>query len=69
MYPVPAYAALDKGYDLTLISDAHTTGDIILENAETIKALDIIREFNIVLAGVRYPGRTSRVISLEELDF
>ena len=64
-----AHAALDKGYDLTLISDAHTTGDIVLENGETIKALDIIREFNIVIAGVRYPGRTSQVISVEDLTF
>jgi nicotinamidase-related amidase len=64
-----AYAALDKGYDLTLISDAHTTGDIDLENGETIRALDIIREFNIVMANIRYPGRTNRVISVEELVF
>lgn len=64
-----AYAALDKGYDLTLISDAHTTGDIVLDDGETIRALDIIREFNIVLAGVHYPGRTSRVISADDLEF
>lgn len=64
-----AYAALDKGYDLTLISDAHTTGDIILENGEMIKALDIIREFNIIIAGVRYPGRTNQVTSAQDLVF
>ena len=64
-----AYAILDKGYDLTLISDAHTTGDIVLENGETIKALDIIREFNIVIAAVHYPGRTSRVIDAKDLVF
>lgn len=64
-----AYTALDRGYDLTLISDAHTTGDIILENGEIIKALDIIREFNIVIAGVRYPGRTNQVTRAQDLVF
>jgi nicotinamidase-related amidase len=64
-----AYAALEKGYDLTLIEDAHTTGDITPENGETIRALDIIREFNIVMSIIRYPGRTSRVVSVEDLDF
>ncbi len=64
-----AYAALDNGYDLTLISDAHTTGDIVLENGEMIKALDIIREFNIIMAGVRYPGRTNQVTRAQDLIF
>ena len=64
-----AYAALDKGYDLTLIKDAHTTGDIVLGDNDTIKASDIVRGFNIVLAGIRYPGRTIHVISVSDLSF
>jgi nicotinamidase-related amidase len=64
-----AFSALDKGYDLTLIKDAHTTGDITLENGDTIRALDIVREFNITMNIVRYPGRISRAISVENLDF
>lgn len=64
-----AYAALDKGYDLTLIEDAHTTGDIELDDGGIIRAEDIINEFNLVTNWVRYPGRTNRVISVDELDF
>ncbi|QRN82274.1 isochorismatase family protein [Chloroflexota bacterium] len=64
-----AYAALDKGYDLTLIEDAHTTDDFELDNGETIKATQIIQAFNITIGGLRYPGRTNRVISVDELAF
>ena len=33
-----AYGALDRGYDLTLIKDAHTTGTLELENGIIIEA-------------------------------
>jgi nicotinamidase-related amidase len=64
-----AYAALDRGYDLTLISDAHTTEDIELGDDEVVKALDIIRDLNVVMAWVSYPDRTNRAVPVEELDF
>lgn len=64
-----AYAALDKGYDLTLIENAHTTGDIELDDGGIIRAEDIINEFNLVTSWLHYPGRTNRVISAEELAF
>ena len=64
-----AYAALERGYDLTLIADAHTTEDIDLDDGEIIKASDIVQEFNTVTNWVRYPGRTNRVVNVNELDF
>ena len=64
-----AYGALDRGYDLTLIQDAHTTGTIDLENGARIEAANIIHELNIAMTWVSYPGRTSRTATAEEVDF
>lgn len=64
-----AYAALDRGYDLTVLEDAHTTGDTELDNGEMVKASDIVAEFNIVMRWVSYPDRNNRVLTVDELDF
>jgi nicotinamidase-related amidase len=64
-----AYGALDRGYDLTLIKDGHTTETIELENGIRIEAADIIRELNIVMTWLSYPGRKNSTASVEELDF
>jgi nicotinamidase-related amidase len=63
-----AYGALDSGYDLTLISDAHTTGPTEFEDCVRIEASDIIRELNNSMAWISYPGRSNKVVSTEELD-
>jgi len=64
-----AYGALDRGYDLTLISDAHTTGTIELEGGAVIEAADIIRELNIGMTWVSYPGRTSGTVATAGVEF
>ena len=64
-----AYAALERGYDLTLIEDAHTTGTIELENGGKIDASNIIDELNIVMEWVSYPSRKNRTVSAHDLDF
>lgn len=64
-----AYGALDRGYDLTLIKDAHTTGTIELENGVRLEAANIIDELNIAMTWVSYPGRTSGTATAEEVDF
>jgi nicotinamidase-related amidase len=64
-----AYAALERGYDLTLIKDAHTTRTIELDNGAKIEAENIIDELNIVMEWVSYPGRKNRSISVADLDF
>jgi len=64
-----AYAALERGYDLTLVRDAHTTGTIELADGSKIMAADIVRDLNIVMNWVSYPGRANRSMAAEELDF
>lgn len=64
-----AYGALDRGYDLTLIGDAHTTGAIELDNGVRIEASNIIDDLNIGMTWVRYPGRTNSVAATEEVAF
>jgi nicotinamidase-related amidase len=64
-----AYGALDRGYDLTLIKDAHTTGTIELEDGDKIEAADIILELNIAMKWLSYPGRINGTASAEEIDF
>jgi len=64
-----AYGALERGYDLTLIKDAHTTETIELENGIRIEAANIIRELNIAMTWLSYPGRTNGTASVEDVDF
>ena len=64
-----AYGALDRGYDLTLLKDAHTTNTDHLEDGATIQAEDIIRDLNRVMAWISYPGRTSSTTAVEDVDF
>jgi len=52
-----AYAALERGYDLTLVSDAHTTETMKLESGVTIAAADVVQELNIAMTWLAYPGR------------
>jgi nicotinamidase-related amidase len=64
-----AYGALDRGYDLTLVKDAHTTGTMELDNGASIEAVNIIHELNIAMTWLSYPGRTNGTSSAEEVDF
>lgn len=64
-----AYGALDRGFDATLISDAHTTGPVELNGGSRIEAATIIEELNATLPWISYPGRTAAVVASEEVDF
>lgn len=64
-----AYGALDRGYDLTLIEDGHTTGAMELENGTRIEAANVIDELNTVMTWVSYPGRTNGTAKADEVDF
>ena len=64
-----AYGALDRGYDLTLVKGAHTTESMQLEGGVTIEAANVIRELNIAMAWLEYPGRKNGVASVDELNF
>jgi len=52
-----AYGALDRGYDLTLIADAHTTETMELDSGERIEAANVIHDLNIAMTWLSYPGR------------
>ena len=64
-----AYAALDRGYDLTLINDAHTTGTMELDDGTRIEAAHVVRELNIAMTWLGYPGRKNATAAAEEIDF
>jgi nicotinamidase-related amidase len=64
-----AYGALDRGYDLMLVEDAHTTTTMPLENGGAIDAETVVREFNISMTWVRYPGRSNGTVKTEDVDF
>lgn len=64
-----AYGALDRGYDLTLIGDAHTTGTMELDDGTKIEASNVIDELNVCMNWVAYPGRTNGTATAEKVDF
>ncbi len=64
-----AYGALERGYDLTLVRDAHTTETLELEHGVRIEAEDIIRELNVAMTWLSYPGRTNGTAPAEGVDF
>lgn len=64
-----AYAALDRGYDLTLIQDAHTTEPIDLGDGNSIAAASIITDLNIAMKYLSYPGRRNSIASSGEVVF
>ena len=62
-----AYAALERGYDLTLIEDAHSTVDMPVSSELTIPAANIVAELNTTLKWLSYPGRRNSVQKLSEV--
>lgn len=64
-----AYGALERGYDLSLIGDAHIAKTMSMGNGEAVEAKDIVREFNVVMQWVAYPGRKNRVVTAVEMAF
>jgi len=64
-----AYAALDRGYDLTLLKDAHTTSSIDLGNGSKVEASGIVTDLNVTMKWISYPGRKSGTADTEEMDF
>lgn len=64
-----AYGALERGYDLTLIQDAHTTGTMEVGIGGRIEAANVIDELNIAMTWLKYPGRANGTATAEEIDF
>lgn len=64
-----AYGALERGYDLTLIQDAHTTETMVLDDGVRIEASSVIQELNVAITWLSYPGRTNGTATAEQVDF
>ena len=64
-----AYAALDRGYDLTLVEDAHTTDSMQLASGRMIEAEIVIQELNIAMKWLEYPGLRNDTASADDIRF
>jgi nicotinamidase-related amidase len=64
-----AYGALDRGYDLTLVKDAHTTGDTELEGGFKLVAEQLVQDLNLVMRWISYPGRQSGTALADDVVF
>lgn len=64
-----AYGALDRGYDLMLVKDAHTTASVEFENGFKIEAEKIVQELNLVMRWITYPGRSCGTATADEVPF
>ena len=63
-----SHTALDKGYDVTLISDAHTTTGFDW-NGYIVDAARVIDEQNTNFMDYSLPGRSARAVSVAEVFF
>jgi nicotinamidase-related amidase len=63
-----SHTALEKGFDVTLISDAHTTTGFEW-NGYIVDAARVIDEQNINFMDYSLPGRSAKVVPVTELSF
>lgn len=64
-----AYGALERGYDLTLVKDAHTTKTMDLGNGTALEAQNLVTDLNIAMTWLSYPGRKNGTAKAEEVSF
>ena len=64
-----AYAALERGYNVALASDAHSTESLRLDDGKTVPAESIVAELNAVLSWVSVPNVRTEVKQVKDLDF
>jgi nicotinamidase-related amidase len=64
-----AYGALDRGYDLAVAADAHSTEDLVLRDGRRIEAADIVAEFNAVIRWTSSPRSRTEVADTAALVF
>jgi nicotinamidase-related amidase len=61
------HGAVTRGYDVTLVGDAHTTGDLTSYGAPPPEA--VIAHTNLYWSFHEVPGRTTAVVDTAEVDF
>ncbi len=64
-----AYGALERGFDLTLVSDAHTTGDMEPTPGQVVSARTVIDDLNAAMRWLSYPGRRNEAVPAADLAF
>jgi nicotinamidase-related amidase len=64
-----AYAAVDRGYDLLLVSDAHSTESLDFGNGKVIPAEMIVAEFNTAIKWLSVPKVRTEVRKTSEVAF
>ena len=64
-----AYAALERGYDLTLLSDAHSTAAMDLGGGVEVDPAQVVHDLNTVTRWLSYPNRTCRSAAVADMDF
>lgn len=64
-----AHGALERGYDLTLVKDAHSTETMVLNDGRRIEAASVVDELNIAMTWISYPGRRSSTATAESANF
>jgi nicotinamidase-related amidase len=64
-----AYGALDRGYDVTLVKDAHSTESMRLDSGLMIKAESVIEELNIAMKWLEYPGLKNGAATANDIEF
>ena len=61
-----SHGALDRGYDVTLIEDAHTTSDYQWDSGQ-VKASVLIDDLNASFNGMELPGRVTKISPVADL--
>lgn len=64
-----AYGALERGFDVTLLSDAHMTRDMELAPGRVVEARGMIDDLNVAMRWLSYPGRTNSAVPVAEATF
>ena len=62
------HSAQERGYDITVISDAHSTTGYDWAG-HTVVAQDVVDEFNDNFGGTELPGRFTRALATAEIRF
>ena len=64
-----AYAAVDRGYNLALVSDAHSTESLKLPEGKTVPAESIVADLNAVFEWVSVPNVRTEVRTTADVAF